>query len=99
MSAISRPEASVSMWPASTNSARLLVHHAPMTSATRMVAVIPNAIASLPPVGALRRVVVARAHAVAPCRAGLSANAVRVGRWVVRPARTPLAITNTSATS
>ncbi len=47
MSAISRPEASVSMWPASTNSARLLVHHAPMTSATRMVAVIANAIASL----------------------------------------------------
>ena len=47
MSAISRPEASVSMWPASTNSARLLVHHAPMTSATRMAAVIPTAIVSL----------------------------------------------------
>ncbi len=35
------------MWPASTNSARLLVHQAPITSATRMATVIPNAIASL----------------------------------------------------
>ena len=45
--AINNPEASVSMWPASTNSARLLVHQAPITSATRMETVIPNAIASL----------------------------------------------------